>query len=123
MLAVADQDGTNSSNLSLMAYSQRRIFSKWNSKTGISPLFYVAHSKITEEIHGLLSLLFNYQAPIVLVNRLQVGFRVEVRSRFGEVMKPRLPVIAFALFQLGIVGARGNAQKTPSNVSSPSSVE
>jgi hypothetical protein len=38
-------------------------------------------------------------------------------------MKPNLPVIAFALFQLGIVGARGNTQKTPSNVSSTSSVE
>ena len=37
-------------------------------------------------------------------------------------MKPHLPVIAFALFQLGIVGARGNAQKTPSNVSPISSV-
>jgi hypothetical protein len=38
-------------------------------------------------------------------------------------MKPHLPVIAFALFQLGIVGVRSNAQKTPSNVFSTSSVE
>jgi Trypsin-like peptidase domain len=38
-------------------------------------------------------------------------------------MKPRLPVIAFALFQLGIVGARGNAQKTTSDQSSTSAVE
>jgi hypothetical protein len=38
-------------------------------------------------------------------------------------MKAHLLVIAFALFQLGIVGARGDAEKSPSSVSSTSSVE
>lgn len=78
---------------------------------------------ITEEIIDLLNFILDYHSIFALVNRLQAGYRIEVRSRFGEVMKTHLLIIAFALFQLRIVGARGDAEKNSSNISSTSSIE